>query len=85
MFTGADRYLLKLVNAKLDCVLNKEEVLMATVQELNDAVAELETAVDAAVAAIGSTGINPADLDPAVAAIKTQIGKLNDAVHAAGM
>ena len=86
MFTGQDRFLLRLVNAKLDYLLKKEDVTMATVQELNDAVSELTVSVDTAVAAIGSsTGINPADLDQAVANIKEQAKKLNDAVHAASM
>lgn len=86
MFNSKDRLLLYCVNAKLSVLLEKENQTMATVEELNAAVAELTTAVDAAVAAIGSTtGINPDDLDAAVDGIKQNITKLNDAVHAAGM
>jgi hypothetical protein len=66
----------------------QEEKTMATVEELNAAVADLTVSVDAAVAAIGSgatSGIDPADLDDAVAGIKEQAKKLNDAVHAHSM
>jgi outer membrane murein-binding lipoprotein Lpp len=69
-------------------VLTAEEMTMASVEELNAAVAELDASVDAAVAAIGSasaSGIKPEELDAAVAGIQNNIKKLNDAVHAAGM
>ena len=76
--------------AKLEETLNQivemEKEQMATVEELNAAVADLTVSVDAAVAAIGSpSGINPDDLDAAVAGVKEQAKKLNDAVHAASM
>jgi len=97
MWTNLDRVYLKMqfdsvkrMLAELGAtVLEKENAIMATVEELNTAVADLTVSVDAAVAAIGkaaaSGGIDPADLDQAVANIKQQAGKLNDAVHAAGM
>jgi hypothetical protein len=96
MFTGHDRNYLdrrfdrleKMILRMTKAVLTAEEMTMATVQELNDAVSELTVSVDAAVAAIGSgstSGIDPAELDAAVASIKEQAKKLNDAVHAAQM
>jgi hypothetical protein len=96
MFRGSDRVYLdrrfdrleKMIRFMMESVLTAEEMTMATVQELNDAVAELTVSVDAAVTAIGSagtSGIDPAELDAAVASIKEQAKKLNDAVHAAQM
>jgi hypothetical protein len=97
MYTGLDRIYLRMRLDRLETMLvqlgasvtEKEIAIMATVEELNAAVADLTVSVDAAVAAISkaasASGIDPAELDAAVAAIKQQAGKLNDAVHAAGM
>jgi cob(I)alamin adenosyltransferase len=76
------------IERRLNRILKVEVKEMASVDELNAAVAELDASVDAAVAAIGSagaSGIKPEDLDQAVAGIQNNIKKLNDAVHAAGM
>jgi uncharacterized protein YfkK (UPF0435 family) len=94
MWTDVDRRYLKQRLDKIEkmlvrmtqALLTAEEMQMASVQDLNDAVAELTTSVDAAVTAISSpSGIKPEELDAAVAGIKEQIKKLNDAVHAAQM
>jgi hypothetical protein len=88
MFTHNDRVRLVRIERALNQLSRQETKTMATVQELNDAVAELTVSVDAAVTAIGAgntSGIDPAELDAAVASIKEQAKKLNDAVHAAQM
>lgn len=91
---SALRVEIRRLSSKLDMVLTGGSKVMATVQDLDTAVADLTAAVDDAVKAISNvgTGINPADLDHVHADIKAQADRLNKAVadavakaHAAGM
>ena len=65
-----------LLQAKLSAILNAQEAIMATLADLQAAVAKIGADVTAAIADIKAlqaapAGINPADLDPIVAALTT--------------
>jgi hypothetical protein len=87
VFTGADRTLLHVINAKLDFLLTKEEAQMANIQALQDAVAQQTTVVQSIVTLLDGiaqqlrdAGSDPEAIDAVIDALEANTQSLAEAV-----
>lgn len=88
MWTDLDRRYLKMRFDRIDRALEQlGGTIMSTNEDLTAAIADLNTAADNIIAALGAaaSSVTQEQLDAAVASISAVTGKLNDAVHAHGM
>lgn len=96
MTKGANNYIQKLdlINSKLDLILNKENTLMATLQNVVDAINAESTVDDSIIALLdgivaelkfaqnSAGGIDPASLDAILTGIQANTTKIQAAITA---